>query len=114
MSTKLQDDDSYQLDVAAEQLVSAARLSQQLAMNDTSRNFTLVIQSNQVDILADGASMAGALESIPINLSAGISYSPSVNLTFDGLGETVPTTITVTSNSTVSVCFESSGFIHRC
>lgn len=112
VQTKFQDDDAYQLDTAVAQLINAGRLTQQLAMNDTARNFTLEITSNQINISATPATPA--LEGIPVNFSSDISLSPSASINFNGLGETSPRIIAVTVSNSVSVCFESTGFIHRC
>lgn len=112
IQAKFQDDDSYQLDTAVEQLINAGRLAQQLSMNDSARSFTLQITANQINISATPTSPV--LEGIPINLSSEITLAPATNLTFDGLGETTATTIGVTISNTVNVCFEATGFIHRC
>ncbi len=112
VQSKFQDSDSYQLDATVEQLISAGRLTQQLAMNDVDRNFVLEISSNQINISATPASPS--LEGIPVNLGTDITLSPASNIVFNGLGETTATTITVTVSNAVDVCFESTGFIHRC
>ncbi len=110
VQTKFQSDDSYQIDTATEQLINAARLTQQLAMNDSSRSFTLNVSSNQINISATPTAIS--LEGIPVSFGNKISLSPAANITFDSLGKTSSTTISI--NSSISVCFEASGLIHRC
>ncbi|MCW8875622.1 MAG: type II secretion system GspH family protein [Kangiellaceae bacterium] len=114
VQARFQDDDSYQKDVAVEQLISLARLTQQLAMNDSSRAFLLNIQTNQIDLLADGVSLAGSVSGVPVNLSSKVTLAPASNISFNSLGETTATTITVTVNTTQNVCIESSGYVRRC
>lgn len=114
VQTKIQKDDSYQLDGAVEQLISAGRLCQQLAMNDSQRAFSLQISSNQIDILADGISMSSQLEGLPVLLSSEIQLSPTGAVSFNGLGESTATTINVLMSQSKNVCFESSGLIHSC
>lgn len=114
VQARFQDDDSYQRDVAIEQLISLARLTQQLAMNDSSRAFLLNIQTNQIDVLADGVSLSGSVSGVPVSLSSKVTLAPASNISFNSLGETTTTTISVTVNTTQNVCIESSGYVHRC
>ena len=104
----------YRQDTVIEQLISSGRLAQQLSMNDSSRVFSLSISANQIDLLADGASFSVANHNFPLTLGADITLSPAINLSFDNLGATSGTTITVQGDTAKLVCFESSGFIHRC
>ena len=114
VQARFQDDDSYQSDVAVEQLISLARLTQQLAMNDSSRAFLLNIQTNQIDVLADGVSLGGNVAGVPVNLGSKVTLAPTSNIAFNSRGETTATTISVTVNTTQNVCIESSGYIRRC
>ncbi|WP_246722954.1 prepilin-type N-terminal cleavage/methylation domain-containing protein [Aliikangiella sp. G2MR2-5] len=114
VQSKFQDDNSYQLDAAVEQIISTARLAQQFSMNDNSRNFVLSIQASQVDILADGISLSGQLPNLPVNFSSDISLSPAQLISFDGMGSTGSQTLIVSAKSSINICFEASGMIHRC
>jgi len=111
--TRFSSSTGYRLDAAVEQIISAGQLTQQLSMNDSQRNFSLSIQSSQVDLLVNGTGFTGANE-FPIVFDSSITISPLSNITFDGLGRTTARTITVTSADSTSICFESSGLIHRC
>ncbi|TQV88542.1 type II secretion system protein [Aliikangiella coralliicola] len=114
IQSRIQSSDDYQQDSAIEQLISVARLTQQLSMNDSARNFALSIQSNQLDILADGVSLSVSNLSLPINLGDNVTLAPTGNVVFNSLGETAATTINVTINNTQQVCIETSGYLHRC
>ncbi len=111
--TKFSSSAGYRLDSAAENIVAAGQLTQQLAMNDSQRLFSLSIQANQIDLLENGSSFSGS-QDFPIQFDSSITVSPVTNITFDSLGQTTATTITVSSGSSVSVCFEASGLIRRC
>jgi len=106
--------DTYQQDNAIEQLISAAQLTQQLSMNDPSRVFSLNIQTNQINLLADGNPFSSAEVDFPLTVDSGVTLSPPSSITFDTIGMTTGATINVTADNIVPVCFESSGYIHRC
>jgi prepilin-type N-terminal cleavage/methylation domain-containing protein len=113
---------SYQQDTVIEQVISAGRLAQQLHMNDTSRSFSLLIQSNQITLLdytggTPGNSISAGLVSFPLVFDSKITLSPASTIIFDRLGGiTVFTSISVAviGAPNKSVCFETSGYIHRC
>ncbi|MEP1743280.1 MAG: type II secretion system protein [Kangiellaceae bacterium] len=111
--TKFSSSSGYRLDSTAETIVSAGQLAQQLSMNDSQRNFSLSIQANQVDIIEDGNTFSGS-QDFPIQFDSSVTVSPVINITFDSLGQTTATTVTVTSDDSVAICFESSGLIRRC
>lgn len=106
--------DSYQQDTVIEQIISAGQLTQQLSMNDSSRNFSLSIQANQINLLSDGTAFSLGDVSFPINFGSKVTLSPVTSVVFDNLGATTAKTITVQLGETRQVCFESSGYIHRC
>lgn len=103
----------YRLDTTAESIVGAGQLAQQLSMNDSQRNFSLSIQANQIDLLEDGNSFSGS-QDYPIQFDSSITVSPVTTITFDSLGQTTATTITVSSGNSIAVCFEASGLVRRC
>ena len=105
---------SFKENTTVDQLISAARLAQQLSMNDSARSFILDIQSNQIDLKADGLSISVGNINFPIVLDSTITISPAVTIIFDSLGETSFQSINITAESTLQVCFESSGYIHQC
>lgn len=106
--------DSFKQDAIIEQIISAGQLTQQLSMNDSSRSFSLSIQSNQINLLADASPFSAAGLEFPLVFDSSVTISPVVNISFDSWGETSATTISVQLGSTINICFESSGLIHRC
>lgn len=112
--SKFTSSSSYKKDAIVEQIISAARMTQQLSMNDSSRSFSLSIQNNQIDLLADGVSLSAAGLGFPIVFSSNVSLSPVSSIVFDNWGGTAGTTISVQLDTTINICFESSGYIHRC
>jgi len=114
IQSKFSTSDSYKQDAVVEQLINAARLTQQLAMNDADRLFVLALQTNQIDILADGSSLAGELAQLPIILPSGVSLTMTSNISFDQLGATTPLTVGVLAGTVRNVCLEASGYIHSC
>lgn len=105
---------SYQHDSVVDQIISAGRLAQQLSMNDSDRTFSLSIQANQIDLLADGSSFNSGSVSYPLNFGSNVTLSPVTTISFNNLGTTTATTINVQMTSTIQVCFEASGYIQRC
>lgn len=112
VTTKFSTSSTYKVDTAAEQIIAAGQLTQQLTMNDSLRAFSLSIQSDRIDLLVDAASID--LGEFPIIFDSSITISPTTSITFDGVGQTAATSITVTSTESRSVCFEASGLIHLC
>jgi len=104
----------YTQDTVAQQLIATARLAQELSMNDSGRSFSLTTTSNTVDLKADGVSLSLAGYNYPLTFDQDIFISPAADIAFSSLGETNPLTLTVSSDSSVSVCFEASGYIHQC
>ncbi|MET1255695.1 prepilin-type N-terminal cleavage/methylation domain-containing protein [Aliikangiella maris] len=112
--TRSDSSSSYQLDTIVEQIISSARLSQQLSMNDNTRTFALLIQSNSINLTADGSPFAVGNISFPINFGSQVTLSPNGSISFNSLGETTATTLNVQLNQTIQICFRSSGYIERC
>ncbi len=115
---------SYQQDTVIEKIISAGRLTQQLQMNDSTRNFSLSIQTNQIELLqnfvnppsADVSISPGSV-SFPLSFGTKISLSPPSTIIFDRLGgKATASTIIVAIDGepNKSVCFETSGYIRRC
>ncbi len=111
--TKFSSSSGYRLDSTAETLVAAGQLAQQLSMNDSQRNFSLSVQTNQIDLLENGVSFAAGGE-FPIQVDSSVSIAPIATITFDSLGQTTATTFTISADTSVNVCFESSGLVRRC
>lgn len=106
---------AYRQDAAIEQIIAAARLTQQLSVNDSARSFVLEVQEHGVSLLVDPARTTfngGALE-FPITFGDRISLSPIGDITFDRSGTPSSDKINV-NGSSHDVCLESSGYIHRC
>ena len=106
--------DAYLQDSVIEQLISAAQLTQQLSMNDISRVFSLNIQANQINLLANGVAFSSAEMNFPLIIDSKVTLSPVTNITFGTMGMTAGAIINVTADTTIQVCVESSGYIHRC
>lgn len=105
---------SYQQDSVIEQIISAGQLTQQLSMNDSDRSFSLSISANQMDLLADGSSFSAGGINFPVNFGSQVTLSPVTTISFDSLGRTASATINVQVGNTKQLCFEASGYIHRC
>ena len=106
--------DTFKQDTIVEQIISAGQLTQQLSMNDSSRNFSLSIQSNQINLLADGVNFSAAGLNFPLVFDSSVSISPTSTISFNSLGSTTATTISVQLGTTVNICFRVSGLIQRC
>ncbi len=105
---------SYQENTVAEQIISAGQLTQQLSMNDSSRSFSLSIEANQINLLADGSPFSSGTMNFPLNFGSQVNLSPITSIIYSSMGETSDTTISVQVDNTVQVCFEASGYIHQC
>ncbi len=105
---------SYKENTVIAQIISSARLTQQLSMNDSTRNFSLVILSNQIDLQADGNSLSVGNTNYPIVIENGVTLSPAATINFDQLGATSNIVLNVSGKTTQQVCFETSGYIHQC
>jgi len=114
VQSKLPSSDRFKEETFAAQIISSARLAQQLSMNDSARSFALVIQSDRIDLTSEGSSMSIGGLNFPLLANNGVTLAPVTNIEFDGLGETAGVTVTVTAATTQSICFETSGYIHRC
>ena len=112
--TRFSSSSSYRQDVIIEQIISAGHLTQQLSMNDSSRTFLLSIQTNQINLLADGISFSASGMNFPLVFDSKVVLSPISAISFDSLGRTTATTINVQLGNSRNVCFEASGLIHRC
>ena len=114
VATKFSSSDKFEQDSIASQIISAGQLTRQLSMNDSTRNFSLSIQSNQINLLVDGAPFSVGNTSFPIVFDSSVSLSPTTTINFDSWGTTTQTTIAIQVGTTANVCFEQSGFIHQC
>jgi prepilin-type N-terminal cleavage/methylation domain-containing protein len=114
VQSKLPSSDRFKEETFAAQIISSARLAQQLSMNDSARSFVLAIQSDQIDLTEDGSSMSIGALNFPLLANNGITLAPITDITFDSRGETAEVTVTVTAETTQPICFETSGYIHRC
>lgn len=114
IATRFSSSDSFKQDTIVEQIISAGQLTQQLSMNDSSRDFSLSIQSNQVNLLADDSAFSAAGLNFPLVFDSSVTISPVSSISFDSWGATSATTISVQLGTTANICFEASGLIHRC
>lgn len=114
VQSKFSATDSYKANTVIAQIISSARLTQQLTMNDSDRNFSLIIQSSQIDLQDDSGSLSVGNTNYPINIESGITLSPATTITFDQLGETTNLVLNISASTTQQICFEASGYIHQC
>jgi len=114
VQSKFSTSSSYRQNTVISQIISSAQLAQQLSMNDSERNFSLVVQNNQIDLQADGSSLTIGSFQFPIEIDSSVSISPVSTISFDSHGTTNNLTINVIAESTQQVCFEASGYIHSC
>lgn len=112
--TRFSDSNDYQIDTIAEQIISAGHLTQQLSMNDSSRIFSLSIETNQIDLRVDGVSFIATGTEFPLVFDDNLTLSPTSNIVFNSLGETTQLNLAIQLGNTVNICFESAGLIHRC
>lgn len=112
--TRFSSSSSYKLDTIVEQIISAGHLTQQLSMNDASRVFSLNIQTSQIDLLVDGSSFSAGGMDFPLIFDSNVILSPTPTISFDSWGTTSTITIAVQLGNSQNICFESTGFIHRC
>ncbi len=105
---------TYRQDAVIEQIIASATLTQQLSMNDSARTFALNIQSNQISLTEDGNPFSGGTTSYPLSFGSQVTLSPVTTVSFDTLGRTTAITVAVQTDTTKNVCFEASGYVHRC
>lgn len=106
---------TYAERAAQDQLISAARYAQQVAMlkgPGANVRFVLNNATYQIDVagvpitLPDGSGTRKTLTGVSTN---------SVNLAYTSLGNTTPTTLTVTGReATRQVCISATGYAHGC
>jgi prepilin-type N-terminal cleavage/methylation domain-containing protein len=107
---------SYRQDTVVEEIISSARLTQQLHMNDSSYVFRLVIQTNQIDLQRDGVSFSPSNIDFPLNFGNSVTLSSTISpINFDRLGGTTLNQVNISVDGIIrSICFETSGYIHQC
>ena len=114
IQSKFSSSAGYKENTVVALIISSARLTQQLSMNDSARTFSLVILSNQIDLQADGSSLSVGNTSYPIAIENNVTLSPATTISFDSLGATNNLVLNVTDQTTQQICFESNGYIHQC
>jgi len=114
VQSKFSSSTTYKENTTVAQIISSAQLAQQLSMNDSERNFSLIIQTNQIDLQIDGASLSIGSMQFPISIDSAISISPVSTINFDPLGGTNNLVLSITAETTQQICFETSGYIHLC
>lgn len=92
-------------------LIAALFFAQQTAMMRP--NITLVISTNSISVNENGASITGT--HYPLAMPAGVALNPIGTLSYDKLGRTTATTITLTgsgnsSGVSASIRVEASGY----
>lgn len=117
--SKFSGSSSYDENTAVAQIISSAQLAQQLSMNDSQRDFTLVISDHQIDLQVDGGPQPDGSsfdlenERFPITIKSTVTLT-NANIVFNRDGSTSSLTISVVGSSTKQVCFNTSGYIHSC
>ena len=106
---------SYKANSVIAQIISSARLTQQLSMNDSERIFSLEILSNQINLQDDvNGSLSVGSTNYPISIESGVTLFPATTISFDRLGETTNFVLNISAETTQQICFEASGYIHQC
>lgn len=114
--SRFADEDTFAVRVEQESLIAALNQAQQLAIIGQTVQF--VISSSSVYRVRSGGvdfSLGGI--AYPRTIHRDISLSPtSLTLSYDSLGRTSATTITLNSatGGALSVCLENSGYAHGC
>ena len=103
----------YKENTVVDQVISSARLAQQLSMNDSERTFSLIIQTNQIDLQVDGVSLSVGNTNYPIAIDNSVTLSPASVINFDQLGTTNFLILSVNAETTQQIVFETSGYIHQ-
>ena len=103
----------YKENTVVDQVISSARLAQQLSMNDSERTFSLIIQTNQIDLQVDGVSLSVGNTNYPIAIDNSVALSPASVINFDQLGTTNFLVLSVNAETTQQIIFETSGYIHQ-
>ncbi len=105
----------YEARTAQDQIISAARYAQQLAMlKGTGANVRFVLNNGSYHIEVAGAPVILPGGSATSRTLSGVSTS-SVTLSYTPLGDTTPSTLTVSDGeSTRKVCVSATGYAHAC
>jgi prepilin-type N-terminal cleavage/methylation domain-containing protein len=111
VSARFSGNDSFESRAAAGELILRLKYAQQLAMNNTSRVITVSLAASQLTIAQDGV----VLSDYPFNFNGpyDVTFSDA-NFTYDSLGNTTASTISLTPSNGVTVCVESSGYARLC
>lgn len=99
---------------AQDRIVSLARHAQQLAMaRGRGETVALTIDSNVLRLHIEGSPIT-----LPGSTSTHIRFDEvevsDTRLGYSPLGDTAPTTITITGESSRKVCIEDTGYAHAC
>ena len=109
-ATRFFDNSGSTLMASRDDLVTALRLAQQLAM-DTDQTITFQSTSATLAVLADGAFVTQGSVSYPLALPAGVSLTPVSTLSFNRLGETTATTfILAVDGRSINVDISTAGY----
>jgi len=106
----------FDVQSARDDVVAAFASAQQLSMvrSGGSESVQLQIHSNRVDVTLDGNSISIGGLNFPVTMPSGItlSASPVSSFSFNGLGNTSSSTVTVSHSSggSVGVVVEDSGY----
>lgn len=111
LMSRLGNVNSATLQASRDDLIAALFFAQQTAM---ARNgIQLVLATNSVSVTENGTPLIVHSKGYPLSFSSGVTAS-TANLTYDKLGRTTPTTITLTASGGASavVTVEASGYAH--
>lgn len=112
--------EEYAVRTTRDELISAARYAQQLAMADSTRGIKLKITNTSFAIteIVSGSDVnlqqADGSGSFPRTTHSSVSMSPAATFTYSSLGATSALTININGISPEQVCIESTGFAHAC
>jgi MSHA pilin protein MshC len=104
---------SANLHASRDDLIAALFFAQQTAMARSNNNIQLIVTAAAVNVTEAGAPIVVHSKGYPLNFSSGVTATPAT-LTYDKLGRTTATTITLTATGGLSaiVTIEATGYAH--
>ncbi len=106
---------SANIQAGRDDLVAALFFAQQTAMaRSTGSNIQVVVNSNSVSVTENGTPLVISKQAYPLNFPSGVTASPAVTLSYDKLGRTTASTLTLSAAGGLSaiVIVEASGYAH--
>lgn len=104
---------SANINASRDDLIAALFFAQQTAMARSSNNIQFVLTSNAVSVTESGSAIVVHSKGYPLTFPTGVTATP-LTLTFDKLGRTTASTITLTASGglSASITVEATGYAH--